>query len=85
MVGTVQSCLNAMHYDVIGDIHGHADELRALLGELGYKERNGVFSQTSRKAIFVGDFIDRGPKIRETLHIARPMVDRGVALSVLVQ
>lgn len=70
-------------YDVIGDIHGHADELRELLGRLGYEERNGAFSAPSRKAIFVGDFVDRGPKIRETLEIVRSMVSRDAAQAVM--
>lgn len=58
-----------MNYDIIGDIHGHADELIRLLDKLGYKKSNGYYRHpvTERKAIFVGDFIDRGPKIRETL------------------
>jgi len=33
--------------------------------------------------VFVGDFIDRGPKIRETLHLVRDMVESGNALSVM--
>jgi len=28
-----------MTYDIIGDIHGHAEELRILLRQLGYEER----------------------------------------------
>ena len=59
-------------YDVIGDIHGHSDELEVLLQKLGYIRANGVYSHpTGRKVVFVGDFIDRGPKIRETLHLVR--------------
>ena len=68
-------------YDIIGDIHGHADELILLLTKLGYKlNANGVYEHDSRKAIFVGDLIDRGPKIRETLQIVKSMVDAGTAL-----
>ena len=70
-------------FDIIGDIHGHADTLRALLAKLGYVERGGVYSHPERRVIFVGDFIDRGPKIRETLRIARAMTDRGEALAVM--
>jgi len=72
-----------MTYDVIGDVHGHAKELRTLLAQLGYEERNGVYVAKSRKAIFVGDFIDRGPAIREVLQIARAMVSRDAAHAVL--
>ena len=33
--------------------------------------------------IFLGDFIDRGPKIGEVLEIVRPMVEEGKALAVM--
>jgi hypothetical protein len=73
-----------MKYDIIGDIHGHADQLRKLLVKLGYKKTNGRYSSPSgRKAIFVGDFIDRGPQIRQTLEIVKSMCDRKAALAVL--
>ena len=65
-------------YDIIGDIHGHADELHALLDILGYG--NGTASHAEgRKVIFLGDFIDRGPKIREALETVRGMVETGNA------
>jgi hypothetical protein len=70
-------------YDVIGDIHGHADALRRLLAKLGYEQRDGCFWHPARKAVFVGDFIDRGPAIRGVLEIARAMVERGTALAVM--
>ena len=72
-----------MTYDVIGDIHGHAEELRTLLRQLGYEERNGGYVAEGRNAIFVGDFIDRGPAIREVLQIARAMVRRNGGYAVL--
>lgn len=74
---------NHKKYDIIGDIHGHADTLRVLLAKLGYTESNGCYRHDERMAVFVGDFIDRGPKIRETLRIVRDMTDRGHALAVL--
>ena len=70
-------------YDIIGDIHGHADELVALLKLLKYELANGVYRHPSRKVIFVGDFIDRGPKIRETLQLVRSMHEAGSALAVM--
>ena len=68
--------------DLIGDIHGHADKLEELLQKLGYSKQNGCFSHPDRKALFVGDYIDRGPKIKETLEIVKRMVDNdgGIAL-----
>ena len=49
-------------YDLVGDIHGHADALHRLLGKLDYVEVDGVFRNPERRMIFVGDFIDRGPR-----------------------
>ena len=70
-------------YDVIGDVHGHADALRRLLTKLGYSERRGEFRHAVRKAIFVGDFVDRGPEQREVLRIARTMCEAKAAVAVL--
>ena len=72
-----------MGYDIIGDIHGHADALRALLTKLGYQEVQGVFRHPDRTAIFVGDFIDRGPKQIESVTLVRRMVDAGTAQAVM--
>ncbi|MBC8867873.1 MAG: metallophosphoesterase [Planctomycetes bacterium] len=70
-------------YDLIGDIHGHADELVQLLETLGYRRVQGTYRHPERKVIFVGDFIDRGSKIRQVLEIVRPMIEGGHALAVM--
>ena len=70
-------------YDLIGDIHGHADELSALLNEMGYTNTDGCYRHPNRTAIFLGDFIDRGPKQREVLNTVMPMVKSGSALAVM--
>ncbi|MFP6582157.1 MAG: metallophosphoesterase [Candidatus Hydrogenedentota bacterium] len=70
-------------YDVIGDVHGHADELVELLGKLGYRDGQGFYSHPNRTAVFVGDFIDRGPQILEVLRLARAMIDNDAALAVM--
>jgi len=49
-------------FDLIGDIHGHADELKELLSKLGYKNQNWTWSHKMRMPIFLGDYIDMGPK-----------------------
>jgi hypothetical protein len=74
-----------MKYDIIGDIHGHADQLIQMLEDMGYRKRNGFYRhhEHDRKAIFVGDFIDRGPKIRKTLEIVKAMVENKAAQAVL--
>lgn len=70
-------------YDFIGDIHGHADKLEALLQKMGYQKQGGVYQHPTRKAFFLGDFIDRGPKILEVLNIVIPMVETGSAQSIM--
>lgn len=72
-----------MSYDVIGDIHGHADELRALLADMGYGERSGAWRHPDRTAVFVGDYIDRGPKQVETVELVRRMVNAGSAYAIM--
>ncbi|MEE2972888.1 MAG: metallophosphoesterase [Planctomycetota bacterium] len=69
--------------DLIGDIHGHADVLDRLLEALGYRNLDGVPHHPTRTAIFLGDYIDRGPNIRRTLERVRDMVDRGDAIALM--
>ncbi|MBL0098512.1 MAG: metallophosphoesterase [Bacteroidetes bacterium] len=68
--------------DLIGDIHGHADKLEDLLRKLGYAKIT-EYTHPERKVVFVGDYIDRGPKIRETLQIVRAMVDSESAIALM--
>ena len=70
-------------FDLIGDIHGYATELKALLTKMDYQEIDGVWQHPERKVIFLGDFVDRGPKQVETVQIAKAMVDKGKALAVM--
>jgi len=69
--------------DLIGDIHGHADKLEALLLKLAYEKNKGVYTHPERKVLFVGDYIDRGPKIRETLEIVKSMVESNNAIALM--
>ena len=72
-----------MNLDITGDIHGHADELKRLLTSLGYQQAGQGFRHPDRQTVFVGDFVDRGPAIREVIEIARAMVNAGDALAVM--
>jgi protein phosphatase len=74
-------------FDIIGDIHGCFDELTELLGKLGYlmSSDDGVVSCTppeGRKAVFLGDLVDRGPNSPAVLRLVMQMVARGQALCV---
>lgn len=75
--------LNEPGYDVVGDVHGCAGELEALLVQMGYAVRDGAYRHPDRTAIFVGDLIDRGPAQLRVLQIVKAMVDTGGARMVL--
>lgn len=70
-------------YDLIGDIHGCAKTLERLLDRLGYRVQGGVWRHPQRMAIFLGDLVDRGPRIREALHLVHDMVVAGEALCIM--
>ena len=71
-------------FDIIGDIHGCYDELCELLAALGYREdtREGMRHPEGRRVLFLGDLVDRGPKVVETVTLVRRMVEAGQALCV---
>ena len=71
--------------DFIGDIHGHCDELVALLKKLGYEERNGTYCYpgNARTVVFLGDYIDRGSQVREAVNLVRAMRDAGSAVALM--
>lgn len=70
-------------YDIIGDVHGHADKLEGLLRLMDYQEIDGTWQHTERKVIFVGDLIDRGPRQLDSVMIAKRMVEAGHAHIVM--
>lgn len=72
-------------YDIIGDIHGCATQLEALLVELGYQTPDGTaeYRHPNRQAVFVGDLIDRGDEQLRVLQIVKSMVEAGSAKIVM--
>lgn len=72
-------------YDILPDIHGQADKLTARLSQLGYEDRRGAWRHPDpmRMAIFLGDFIDRGPDNGKVIDIVRRMIDAGTARAVM--
>jgi hypothetical protein len=70
-------------YDLIGDVHGCAHTLTHLLDQLGYRRHAGVWTHARRQVIFLGDIIDRGPRIREALHLVHDMVEAGQAHCIM--
>lgn len=69
-------------YDIIGDVHGEVDKLHMLLALLGYRYTEAGYYHPQRKAIFVGDFINKGAASREALEIVRSMLARDAAHAV---
>ena len=79
-------------FDIIGDLHGCFDELVELLTQLGYSvEKQSIVPGSlaysvkppeGRKVVFLGDLVDRGPKIPEVLRLVISMVQAGTALCV---
>ncbi len=70
-------------YDIIGDVHGFKTELEHLLKLLGYSNETGVWIHSFRTAVFIGDFVDRGPDSKGVIKIVRSMVKVGSALAIL--
>jgi protein phosphatase len=86
-------------FDIIGDIHGCCDELEMLLQKLGYQTNSDLQENHSpetafwqfptythpagRKALFLGDLIDRGPRILDTVKLVYNMVQAGSAMCIV--
>jgi protein phosphatase len=77
-------------FDFIGDVHGCADELEELLIALGYErcDREDVelgwpslsyLHPSGRQAVFVGDLVDRGPRVLDCVSLVRNMIHAGAA------
>lgn len=79
-------------FDIIGDVHGCFDELVILLKRLGYRLeiRTDDIGETGfsvthsqgRKAVFVGDLVDRGPTVAKVLNLVMSMTAEGTAFCV---
>jgi protein phosphatase len=74
-------------FDIVGDIHGCFDELQELLTNLGYKtEQDGrefrVIPPDSRKAVFLGDLVDRGPRVTDVLRLVMGMMRENTGICV---
>lgn len=96
MVKAMYQRMNQEHgpFDLIGDVHGCTDELEELLRQLGYEvteTRPGLRLDSgpiyrhpaNRKAVFVGDLTDRGPRILDTLRIVSTMMNGGHGFCVM--
>ncbi|MYJ80298.1 MAG: polynucleotide kinase-phosphatase [Acidimicrobiaceae bacterium] len=70
-------------FDIIGDVHGCHTELVSLLDRLGYDTAaDPITHPAGRRAVFVGDLVDRGPAVAQVLEVAMSMVAAGSAMCV---
>ena len=71
-------------FDFIGDVHGCLTELKELLTTLGYAVNDAleVTPPLGRRAVFLGDLVDRGPDTPGVLRLVMGMVAAGTALCV---
>lgn len=80
-------------FDIIGDIHGCCDELETLLEQLGYTDAghrppddlpfgSTWYAHRTRKALFLGDLTDRGPRSVDVLKTVMNMVAMGAGICV---
>lgn len=67
--------------DLIGDVHGEIDALRALLERLHYRDDGS--HPDNRHLIFVGDLCDRGPDSPAVIKVVRRLVEEGRAQCIL--
>ncbi len=78
-------------FDIVGDVHGCFEELHELLAKLGYHvpqqvdqlSAQQIAAPEGRRVVFVGDFVDRGPRSMMVLKLVMTMVESGHALAVL--
>ncbi len=67
--------------DIVGDIHGEIEALRALLATLGY--RTDGSHPEGRRLVFLGDLTDRGPDSPGVVREVQRLVEAARAQCVL--
>ncbi len=74
-----------MRFHIVGDVHANADALREVLGRLGWEQTRKGWRKPAalERLIFIGDYIDRGPKNAETIRIVRDLVADGIAIALM--
>jgi hypothetical protein len=70
--------------DVIGDVHGMIATYRELLAVLGYRRLEGRWAHPQgRRAVQLGDVLDRGPDPLGALELTRELVESGAGDFIL--
>jgi len=66
--------------DIVGDVHGEIDALLALLDRLGVDPEKRT---ATRKLVFVGDLVDRGPDSVAVVQLVARLMSAGIAQTIL--
>lgn len=75
---------NDRQFTFIGDIHGQAHTLLALLDSLGWTSQAGRLRPPgSDFLVFVGDLIDRGKRNLQVVETVRELVEQGDAVCLM--
>lgn len=71
-------------YDFVPDTHGQRELLEALLAQLGYRRTAAGWRRpnASRRVVFLGDYVDRGPDAPGVIRLVRDMVEADAALAI---
>ena len=67
--------------DIVGDVHGEIEALRALMQHLGYDDDG--FHPENRRLVFVGDLTDRGPDSPAVVDLISKLIESQRAQCVL--
>jgi len=66
--------------DIVGDVHGEIGALLALLHRLGVDPEKRT---ATRKLVFVGDLVDRGPDSVAVVQLVERLTNAGIAQTIL--
>ena len=70
--------------DIVGDVHGAFGTLLDLLQMLGYRRVGGRWRHPEeRRLLFLGDYIDRGPRSYEVYRLVRTLCEEEMAFALL--
>jgi hypothetical protein len=65
----------------IGDIHGDFDALNGILQHAGIIDTGGRWTASDAVLVQVGDFTDRGPRVRAVMDLLMDWSDRRLRLA----
>ncbi len=70
---------------IIGDVHGCLDELKEIIEDDGFEiYKSGIIKERpGHQVLLLGDFVDKGPQIKETIEFVHKNCKRGTMLTLI--